>query len=144
VGDEAAVTASIGEVADVVVGETCAVVLSMFGEREREWLRIGSVRAARKLRWVGEDGVVGGEFEIGEDGDMVGESWLLAACSVDVGEEAEEALAVVVRAVFECGSVADGRGMSDFLASTAQGQFLEGSKYGMPAWLIYAAWKPGG
>jgi len=70
VGGNEAVTSSVGEVTGVVVGETCmAVVLSGFGEREREWLRSGSVKAAKKLRWVGEDGVVGDEFDIDEDDD---------------------------------------------------------------------------
>jgi len=144
VGDEM-VVGSVGEVADVMVGETSAVVLSVFGERERDRPRSGSVIAARKLRWVGVVGVVGGEFEIGGDDDMVGESWLFAACEVDVREEAEDGLVVVVRAVLvllERGIVADGRGIERFFESTAQGQFLEGRKYGMPAWLKYAAWKP--
>ena len=102
VGDDEAVPASVGEAAGVVVvGETSTAVLSAFGERERERPRIkGSVRTARMLRWVGEYGVVGDEFEIDEDDDMVEESWLLlAACEVDFREEAEDGLVVVARPV---------------------------------------------
>jgi hypothetical protein len=126
------------------MGDTSEVVLSVFGERERDRPRSGSVRAVRSVRWVGEVGVTGGELENDEDDDMVGESWLLPACDVDVVEEVEDALVVVVRAVLERGRVAGGRGIERFLTSTTQGQFLEGRKYEMPAWLIHAAWKPGG
>ena len=74
-GDEV-LTASVGEVTDVVVGETSAVVLSVFGERDLDRPRSGSVIAARKRRWVGEVGVAGGEFEIDADDDMVLEAAL--------------------------------------------------------------------
>jgi len=69
------------------------------------------VKAARKpRRVVGEDGVAGGELEIDDDDDMVGESGLLEDCDVDVREEGADALlVVVVRAGLEGGSVADGR-----------------------------------
>ena len=145
VGDDEAVTASVGEAAGVVmmVGETSTAVLTAFGERERERPRIsGSVRTARKLRWVGEDGVVGDEFETDEDDDMVEESWLLpAACEVDFREEAEDGLVVVARPVFDLANVADDRDIERFLVSTVQGQFPGNWKYGMPAWLMCAFWK---
>jgi hypothetical protein len=102
-----------GEVAAAVMGDTSEVVLSVFGERERDRPRSGSLKAVRSLL-VGEVGVTGGEIENDEDGDMVGESWLLAACDVDVVEEVEDALVVVVRAVLERGSMADGRGIERF------------------------------